>query len=120
SLDVDVVVRPGVRIEVEVTNAPEEPVKAEPVRIELLAVAEQEVQCREPTAIADLFDRASQRTDHVVLRKARHQCIEEVLGVSVAARWPVAELEQPAGMQNRAVVTVRVRPPAEGMRVLDL
>ena len=108
-LQVEVVVGLGVGVEVEVAHEPEQLVDAEPVGIQAAAVAEQEVECREPAAFAR---RAStvRRSEPITSSgsKPRHQQVEEALGVGVARGRAVGERLEQRRLQDRAVVAVGV------------
>ena len=120
TLDVDVITRLGVGVEVEVADQPEQPVDAEPVGVETASVAEQEVERREAALLADPLDGVSQRADHVIGVEAGHQQVEEPLGIGVALGLAGRERHQLGGFENRPVVAEGAAAVAERVGVLEL
>ena len=100
---------------------PREPVQLEEpeaVRVEPLAVREQEVESGEGGAVDRSLHAVAQRRDRVARIEVAHQEVEQVLGVRLAHRRARAVAQQASEVHQRAVVAERVVAEAERMRVL--
>ena len=102
SLEPEVVVGACVRVQIEVSDQPVEVEETESISVKPLPVAEQEIESRKLTAIADRFHRAPKRSDHVVGIEPAHQRAEEVLGIGLSRGKLVCQLEKPARLKNPA------------------